>query len=360
MWHLEGVDDVIKRILETAIYAPSGDNMQPWRFEVSGNTISIFNIPERDQILYNFEQRGSLIAHGALIENITLAALHEGYTTYVNLFPDKMNIDLTAKIQLEKSVVSENELYTVITHRCTNRKPYSAILLTEDQKDKLLRLKEDFPGFDLKLVESIDEKKKLAETISTNEIILLENRTLHDMFFKQIVWSEKEERKKKSGLYLKTLELPPPARIIFRLLRWWKIAQFLGRLGIPKKVASENAKVYSAAAAIGAIVMPDEGDATYIFCGRLFQRIWLQATAMGLSMQPLAGIIYLHRVAKKRAISGFSDYHLKLIWNAYSSIIKSSAVDSGILAMVFRIGIANKPSAYSSRRLPEIQYDHPI
>jgi len=45
--------EVIKKIIEAGIMAPSGENCQPWRFEVRGNKISIFNIPERDTSLYN-------------------------------------------------------------------------------------------------------------------------------------------------------------------------------------------------------------------------------------------------------------------------------------------------------------------
>ena len=60
----------IERIIRAAVCAPSGDNVQPWRFVVSGNSINIFDIPERDTSLYNCSQNTSHIAHGAAIENI--------------------------------------------------------------------------------------------------------------------------------------------------------------------------------------------------------------------------------------------------------------------------------------------------
>ncbi|MCK5355861.1 MAG: nitroreductase family protein [Methyloprofundus sp.] len=43
--------EIIKKILEAAVRAPSGDNVQPWKFffEVSGNftLISLYNQRER-------------------------------------------------------------------------------------------------------------------------------------------------------------------------------------------------------------------------------------------------------------------------------------------------------------------------
>ncbi len=56
----------IKKILEMAVYAPSGENCQPWRFEVRDSKIDIFNLPERDQSLYNHGQMASYFAHGVL------------------------------------------------------------------------------------------------------------------------------------------------------------------------------------------------------------------------------------------------------------------------------------------------------
>ena len=90
------MEDVTIKILEEAIYAPSGENCQPWKFAVDGSNVHIFNVPEADASLYNFEQRGSYVAHGALIENIVIVALKYGYKASVKLFPIKEEPDLVA------------------------------------------------------------------------------------------------------------------------------------------------------------------------------------------------------------------------------------------------------------------------
>ena len=70
------------------MWAPSGENCQPWRFIVDGDKIKIFNIPERDTSLYNVLQFGSFVAHGALIENMLIASSAVGCRGIIQLFPD--------------------------------------------------------------------------------------------------------------------------------------------------------------------------------------------------------------------------------------------------------------------------------
>src|SRR6185436_19350212 len=113
-----------KKILNFAIYAPSGENCQPWEFSIKENKILIFNLPERDQSLYSWGQRSSFLAHGALIENIIIASKELGYQSIVNLFPDQQNKNFVASIELQKTNIDKDPLFSFIDKRCTNRKHY--------------------------------------------------------------------------------------------------------------------------------------------------------------------------------------------------------------------------------------------
>jgi nitroreductase len=119
------IREAISKIIEAGIRAPSGDNCQPWRFEVKDNRISIYNIPDRDNSLYSWGQRASYIAHGALIENMTIAAAHLGYAAKIKLFPESRDPNLVARLTLEQPAPpEEGALYEAIFARATNRKPY--------------------------------------------------------------------------------------------------------------------------------------------------------------------------------------------------------------------------------------------
>ena len=100
--------NILVDILNHAINAPSGENCQPWKFKITNNQIYIFNIPERDQSSYNFKQKGSLVAHGALIENILIISSVIGFDTKVTFFPEKEKSDLIA---MDKRVMDKRVRY---------------------------------------------------------------------------------------------------------------------------------------------------------------------------------------------------------------------------------------------------------
>src|SRR3989344_4799077 len=124
------MEEAIKKILEIAVHAPSGENCQPWRFEVEGNRIHIYNLPERDNSLYNLGQGASFVAHGALIENMLIAASALGYRADVHAFPDGQNNNFVATVVFEKAAPQNEPLYLFIVKRATNIKPYKPVSLT--------------------------------------------------------------------------------------------------------------------------------------------------------------------------------------------------------------------------------------
>lgn len=81
------MNKIITDILNAAVSAPSGDNCQPWRFVVRDNVIFLYDIPELDTSLYNWNSISSLLAHGALLENIKISATNFGYSAFIDTAP---------------------------------------------------------------------------------------------------------------------------------------------------------------------------------------------------------------------------------------------------------------------------------
>ena len=92
---------VVRQILAMGVQAPSGGNSQPWRFELAGNTVDVYMMPERDHEILNFKNRGTLLAHGMLIETIAIAARYFGFEPCIELLPDPKRPYLTATIHFE-------------------------------------------------------------------------------------------------------------------------------------------------------------------------------------------------------------------------------------------------------------------
>lgn len=353
---MQKMEEDIKKILETAVWAPSGDNSQPWRFEVEDNKISLFNIPEKDTTLYNFKQRGSYISHGALIENIIITSSQFGYSTDVKIFPEETSSpNKTATIFLNKSNPKNEPLFSFIKIRATNRKPYNNDFLSEDQKKILLNCCAEFsPVISIKLIEDKNKKEKIAKILSLQDRLILECEKIHKFLFAHIVWTEKEEKEKKSGLYAKTLELSPPQMFAFKnIFSNWRLVQKLNKIGLSKFFGKQTAKLYNSSAAIGIIEISDISNKNFILAGMVFQKIWLEITKLGLNLQPITGVAFFSQRVKEDD-KEFSDFHITLIKDAYKKVIETAEIKNENIAVMFRIGEGKKPSALSSRLAPEI------
>ena len=339
----------IKDILESAILAPSGDNCQPWRFTVYGNRIDIFNLPEKDTSLFNFRQRASLVAHGALIENIQIASSALGYKTKLSILPDRANPNLIATVELEESKAGEEPLYPFIKQRLTNRKLYKPLPLSEKQRQELVSSAKTLGAGEVRLVESEGEKRAVAKVIGLNDRLVFENRHLHAFLFEQIRWSDAEARETLDGLDIRTLELAPLDAMAFRMFRYWSLMQKLNKIGVSHIIGRQAEKLALSASVLGVVTVGGATDADYLGGGRLVQRVWLEATRNGLSFQPMTGITLLMQKIEEGEVENLSPEQVTVIRKARKELNAAFALAGNTVVMMFRIGHCASPSARSLR-----------
>jgi hypothetical protein len=185
------------------------------------------------------------------------------------------------------------------------------------------------------------------------EEIALQDEQLHRLFFESITWSHEEHEAGKPGLHIKTLELPPPVRALFRLLKHWSVTSALNIFGFANLAAHSNAQVYASSGAMVAIIIPDRSPQSMLQAGRLTERIWLEATRHTLVAQPLAGLIYLAAALKQNS----SLINTKLGHKVRESdmILHELAEAPGqVIAMMLRVGIPLAPATTRSRRMQPI------
>lgn len=337
-----------RTILESAVCAPSGDNCQPWRFEIRGNKIDIFNVPEKDTSLFNYKQRASLVAHGALLENLSIAASSCGFAAETVIFPDKANPDLIATVSLRETETKEEPLYPCISQRCTNRKIYDSTLLSEEQKAGLLNAAKESGLGALRLLEG-EQKAALAEIICLNDRLVFENPNLHAFLFDHVRWNDHEAEETRDGLDIKTLELAPPDAFAFRFLKHWQLMNFLNTFGVSHIVSKTAKKLAMSASALGVITVSGSSAEDYLSGGRVMERVWLEATRLGLSFQLMTGITCLIGKILDGNTSGLTSVQVKLVKEAYEKITSICRVKEETLVVIFRVGHSAPPSARSLR-----------
>ena len=348
------LEDTLRNTLDLAVYAPSGDNSQPWAFSIEGGVLYMFNKPESDPTLYNFKQRGSYVAHGAVVENVVLLMAEAGYEAHVTLFPGVAHC--TAKISFVAAQPRPTPLVPMLTKRVTNRKPYTPTPLLHTHTNQLATVGKTMHGASFCIIEDSARIQKLGKILSLNEQLLMQNRSLHDFLFSIIRWTRDEELKN-PGLYISTMELPLPVRFLFKYaIRFWGVVRILNYIGFPYVISSQTASLYGMSGAIGVITVDAEDDEHFIAAGRVLQRVWLTATSLGISVQPVTAIPYLAQRVRAGEADAFSKQQqdsIRVAEEAIRDIVQLH--DSAHVAMILRMGYGEQPTAQSVKMSPHFQ-----
>jgi hypothetical protein len=324
----KNMKEIIEKILRAAVMAPSGDNAQPWRFEVRGQEIAVINIPSKDDSLYNFNQQASFVAHGALIENIKIAAAVEGFSCAIELFPEiSGQKDAVARIYLNKMEHAQyrNDLFASIPHRASNRKKYEDKQLSVEVLEIFKKSADDMNCGSLRIVSDKEKIKTIAHAVSMNEKAVLETEEMHHFLFKHVTWTPKEDAE---------------------------------RHGSAKMIAKENEDIFASSAAFAAILVSETSRESYVKCGMLMQRIWLEATKEGISLQPTTGVIFLNHLidVEPKEANKISNENKHIITDAYINLEHAFEAQNDTIAMIFRLGFAEAPSGRTTRFEPDITF----
>jgi hypothetical protein len=344
-------EDLIK-IVNAGILAPSGDNSQPWQIYFDGEKLYLKNLEYRDRSLYNVKNIASYIAFGAMIENMTIMAKSLGYEMSIKLFPEGGNSPIVAILSFVRGQVILDPLLSFINKRCVNRKKYKPKQLEPQVREFLLKVITGFKGAELYLIEDEEKKKKLAKIFSLNDKILFENKNLHDFLFKHLRWSREEVESSRDGMSIESLEIGSIQSKIFRLLSSWNLIRFLNIFGFSHIVPLRSYKLCKSSSALCLLLMKDTGFNSFINGGRVFQRIWLTATSLDLSLHPMTGITFLIQRLHMANGKDLSITHQRLLMDLEEQLKRFFPINRDkSMIMAFRLGYADPPSD-KSLRLP--------
>lgn len=121
-----GPAERLRFLLSYAVLAPSRHNAQPWAFEIEGDELRVFADLSRALPVVDPDGRELVMACGAAILNLRIAAAHFGHATSVELLAEHRRDALLARVRLEERRATTpelEELFQAIPRRHTNRLP---------------------------------------------------------------------------------------------------------------------------------------------------------------------------------------------------------------------------------------------
>lgn len=279
--------EVLAEILEYARWAPSGDNMQCWRFEVvDAHRFIIHAYDTRDHCVYDLDGRPSQIALGALLETIAIAASSRSMRAEFKrqLESPEERPDYAVEL-IPDTQIKPDPLLEQIKNRSVQRRPLHRTALTSQQKQALQDSVENF--YTLNWYEG-SERWHMARLMYDNAKLRL---TLPEAYLvhKDIIkWDARfsEDKVPDQALGIDNMTL--------KLMKWvmtsWQRVDFFNKylLGhVVPRIEMDLLPGLCCAAhfAIQADQVPETID-DYVRGGRAVQRFWLTATSLGLQLQP--------------------------------------------------------------------------
>src|SRR4051812_44040967 len=130
---------LIEQVLDVARWAPSGDNTQPWRFQIlSELSALIHGFDTRDHCVYDLDGHASRLSHGALLENAALAATRFGCIATHTIEHEDAIGPVVYRVQLhERAGIVEDPLARYIEQRTVQRRAMGSKALTDAQRAAL-------------------------------------------------------------------------------------------------------------------------------------------------------------------------------------------------------------------------------
>ena len=280
--------DVLMEILDIARWAPSGDNTQPWRFEIMNSKhVAVHGHDTRDWCVYDFAGRASHMAHGALLETIRIAATRYGLKT---TWKHRANTPDTAPVYDVKfepdTTLPLDALYPSIKTRVVQRRPMKITPLTAVQRALLQEAAGE--AYTVKFFETWADRRQVASLLWQNAHIRLTCPEAYQVHKQIIEW----------GTTFSKNRIPERAvgvdAFTARLMRWvmqsWERLDFFNRYLFgtiaPRIQLDFLPAIFCASHLLIKAKKTPETLLDFVTAGMMMQRVWLTCAANGLFLQP--------------------------------------------------------------------------
>lgn len=345
----------VQHLVEQAVMAPSGGNVQPWQWVYEPGRLHLFLDPSRPDTFLDAHHNAAYMSLGSAAENLTLAAHTLGLQVRSRPFPVEVNPGFVCSFEFhDNSWDNEKFAYLAefIPHRITNRKATGRKRIPAESLDLIRLCAESIHGAKMHLLERAEQLDEIGQIIASAERMRILHPEAHANLVSELRWTDEEATATRDGVDLATLELTTTdwagIRItsdpsVVALIRDWKGGANLEK--VPRKMiaSASNAAL---------ITMPSNRPIDYFNGGRAVQRAWLEATKQRVAFQPLSVVTYmfsrLFNFEEERFMQPSMVAELKQLRSRYLTLFPIAPGMGEIF--LFRLGVEEVPQVRSLRR----------
>lgn len=345
--------DTILEILNLARWAPSGDNTQPWRFEIIDDRhVAVHGFDTRDHVIYDFDGHASHMAHGALLETIRIAASGFGLTACWTLRPASPDTAPVYDVEFDATDEAKADpLLPFIRERVVQRRPMRTTPLSAAQREALAAA--PGPGYQGQFFESWGDRRRVARLLWENAYIRLTCPEAFEVHREIIEWRARysEDRIPEGAVGVD----PMTGRLMHWVMQSWPRVEFFNRYLAGTIAPRIQLDVLPALGCAAHFLLrprqPPKSVEDYVRAGVAMQRLWLTATANGLHLQPeMTPVIFRWYAQAKRTLSRLPEINERVA--ALASRLETIAEAGPDDAFLFfcRVGVSQTPESRSTRK----------
>jgi len=276
-------------VLAAAVRAPSAHNAQPWRLEATGDDAYDVAYAHADRLLADPDDRDGLLAIGAFIETMALAAEHRGLTlTFAPGVVERGDRLVLGRLALAPLDREPDPLAAAVERRVTNRHPYDRSPLPPGLRDRLAELGCAF----------VDPRAVVPLVRRASVMAWKDRRFIRDLRD----WTRFDDAAD-DGLTCDCLELSWLDRQALRG------ALAAGRLPTPiaHAFATRDVRMTRASSAVAVLGVTSRDSLELVECGGRLLRAWVTLTAAGWSYHPISIVIDQPTALELPALCGLAD-----------------------------------------------------
>ncbi|OQW74682.1 MAG: hypothetical protein BVN35_09985 [Proteobacteria bacterium ST_bin11] len=355
----ESVKKLIAYLINAGAQAPSWYNCQPWKFAATDNAIDIILDCSRDQSFYDWGHFNSLLACGAALKNIQLAAKCRGIQTFTHFSPNAADQAIVARIGLTFENPSPPHAIDLATEQCiwtrhTNTLLFENTPLANNEWNSLITSINSDSGLSLHLLSSAADKEKVFSAAACAEQLRFSRRELHEQLHRMIRWNDQQARADKTGYTLPSMGACGFGKSFFRITKPWKMMQLMNCFGAYKNQAQRACQGLTHCAAIGLLTVKGQTSQDLLSGGVALQDIWLKTTALGLDLQAHNAILQFYWAWRLGGAKLYSVKEQQILETAFQLLAESFPsinFDNGEMGVfLFRVGRGPSVHGYTLRQ----------
>ena len=278
-----------EEIVHAASRAPSGGNVQPWRFSVDQGRFSAFVDPERSSLM-DIKMRGSLLAVGAAVFNAEVKSAAAGRGGSLALCEPALTAAQRQGLQPvaefafgQQRDLQLGSLAEFVDKRASTRlRGQSTALNNAWMAQTQVHAIND--GAEAVFLQG-QKLQRAAEIWAEADRLRFLTPKLHQEMMSELSFPGDDLRR---GIDVRTLELTEKDQVALNIAKRGDAMQELARWGGGKRLGEGSRNLIRDADALLVLTAAGSADRDYLNAGRLLERIWLEAARDEVGLHPMS------------------------------------------------------------------------